>query len=123
MLHFAFTILGIAVLLGAVLFVMHLRSGGATASTPWRLAALHGLLGVGGLFCLLFALDNPLLRPDRGTAGFGAISVVLLALAALFGAGIFIVRLANKDRVGALIGIHATIAIGGFVILAAYVLV
>jgi hypothetical protein len=123
MLHAAFTILGIAVLLGAALFVTHLRNGGAADAAPWRLAALHGLIGVGGLFCLLFALDNPLLRPDRGTAGFGAISAVLLALAALFGAGIFVIRLASKGRVSALIAIHATIAISGFVVLAAYVLV
>jgi hypothetical protein len=122
MLHAAFTILGIAVLLGAVLFVMHLRNTGAADATPW-LAAVHGTIGVGGLVCLLFALSNPLLRPDQGTAGFGTISGVLLALAALFGAGIFVIRLASKGRVSALIAIHATIAISGFVILAAYVLV
>jgi hypothetical protein len=116
----AFAILGIAVLLGAALFVRHLRNapGGAT---PWRLAAWHGLIGIGGFTCLLFALRHPPLRPDQGTAGFGEISVILLALAALFGGGIFVVRLANR-RAGVLIGIHATIAIGGFVILVAYVL-
>jgi hypothetical protein len=117
----AFAILGIAVLLGAALFVRHLRNAPCGA-TAWRLAALHGLIGVGGLVCLLFALRHPPLRAAQGAAGFGAISVVMLALAALFGGGIFVIRLA-KRRAGMLIGIHATIAISGFVILAAYVLV
>ena len=122
MLTAAFTVLGIAVLLGSVLFVMHLRDdpGGAAR---WRLAALHGLLGIGGLVCLLFALRHPPLRPDQGTAGFDKISMALIALAALLGGGIFAVRLAGKGRAGTLIGIHATIAISGFVVLAAYMLV
>ena len=122
MLDSAFAILGGAVVLGAALFVMHLRGSGAAKPAPWRLAALHGLLGVGGLACLILALGNPPPRIDQGTAGFGAISVAVLAVAAFLGAGIFVLRLANK-RAGALIGIHATLAIGGFVILAAYVLV
>ncbi len=121
-LNTAFAVLGIAVLLGSVLFVMHLRNDQRSAAR-WRLAALHGLIGIGGLACLLFALHNPALRPDRGTAGFGEISLGLIALAALLGGGIFATRLANSRRTGALIGIHATIAISGFVILAAYVLV
>lgn len=123
MLHAAFAILAIAVLLGAVLFVMHLRNAGSADAAPWRLAALHGLIGVGGLFCLLFALDNQPLRPDRGTAGFGTISVMLLALAALFGGIILALRAAKKRPAGALFGVHATLAISGFVILAAYVLI
>ena len=122
MLDGAFLILGLAVLLGSVLFVIHLRRTGATYPAPWRLAALHGLLGVGGLFCLILALRHPPPRIDQGTAGFGAISVGLLAVAAFLGGGIFVLRLANKGRAGSLIGIHATLAISGFVILAAYVL-
>ncbi|MGB7036326.1 MAG: hypothetical protein WBD71_12450 [Xanthobacteraceae bacterium] len=122
MLTLAFAVLVIAVLLGSVLFVMHLRNDPRSAAR-WRLAGLHGLVGIGGLVCLLFALHNPSLQPDPGTAGFGGISLVLIALAALFGGGIFVARVANSRRAGALIGVHATIAISGFVILAAYVLV
>jgi len=123
MLATAFSILGGTVLLGIVLFVLHLRKSNATAPAPWRLAALHGLLGVSGLVCLVLALRNPPPRIDPGTVGFGAISVVLLGLAALLGGIIFAIRAADKSRGGALMGIHATLAIGGFVILAAYVLV
>jgi len=123
MLNLAFLILGIAVLLGAALFVMHLRGNGAAGPAPWRLAALHGVVGVGGLICLVLALRAPPPRIDQGTAGFGAISVALLAVAALLGGGIFVIRLAKNGRAGSLIGIHVTLAISGFVILAAYVLV
>jgi len=122
MLHAAFATLGIAVLLGAALFVLHLRNGGAADAAPWRLAALHGLLGIGGLACLVLALRHP--PPvDQGTAGFGAISVALLAGAALLGGVILALRAAKKRPAGALFGIHATLAISGFVILAAYILV
>jgi hypothetical protein len=117
----AFAVLGTAVLLGAALFILQLRPGAVAA--PWPLAALHGLLGLSGLGCLLLALRNSPLRPDHGTASFGVISAVLIAVAALVGGGIFAVRLAKSGRAGTLIGVHATLAVSGFVILAAYVLV
>ncbi len=122
MLHAAFTILGFAVLLGAVLFVLHLRNAPGSAG-PWRLAAVHGILGVGGLVCLVLALHYSPPPIDQGTAGFGAISVVLLGFAALLGGVVLTLRAAKKRPAGALFGIHATLAISGFVILAAYVLV
>lgn len=121
MLHAAFTILGIAVLLGAVLFVLHLRNAPGSAA-PWRLAALHGLLGIGGLACLVLALRYSPPPIDQGAAGFGAISVALLAAAALLGGVILALRAAKKRPAGALFGVHATLAISGFVILAAYIL-
>lgn len=123
MLDAAFLILAIAALLGAVLFVMHLRNSGAAVAAPARLAALHGFLGLAGLVCLVLALRASPPRIDQGTAGFDAISVVVLGLAALLGGIIFAIRLSDKSRGGALMGIHATLAVGGLVILAAYVLV
>jgi hypothetical protein len=59
MLTVAFVILGAAVLLGSVLAVLYLRTEGAVPA-PWPLAALHGLVAVGGLFCLALALRGPL---------------------------------------------------------------
>lgn len=106
--------------MGTALFILHLRP--RTNAAPWPLAALHGLLGIGGLCCLILALRNPPLRPDQGTALFGAISAALIAMAASLGGGIFAMRLAKNRRAGMLIGVHATLAVGGFVILAAYVL-
>ena len=138
MLTASFIILCFAVLLGSVLAVLHLRRPiGADAASlpvpwpvpwpiPWPVAALHGLLGVGRLVCLLVALREPPLGPERGlaqgTASFGAIAATLLALAALAGGGILLTHLRKKRRAATLIGVHAALAVSGFVILAAYLL-
>jgi hypothetical protein len=116
MLIAAFIILGFAVLLGAALAVLH-QTG---VAAPWPVAALHGLLGIGGLVCLVLALRGPPRGLDRGTASFGTIGATLIALAALAGGAILITHLRNRHSGGTLIGIHATLAVSGFVMLAAY---
>jgi hypothetical protein len=135
MLIAAFVILGFAVLLGSALAVLHLRaqSGDAASSAikswpvpwpvPWPVGALHGFLGIGGLVCLMLALRGPPRGIDQGAASFGAIAATLIALAALAGGGILATHLRKKWRAGALIGLHAALAVSGFVILAAYLLV
>lgn len=121
MLNAAFAILGAAVVLGCVLAIQHLRTDGAVAP-PWRLAALHGLLGVAGLGCLVLALRGPPRGLDQGTASFGLTAAVLIALAALLGAGFVAAHLRRRRLGGMAIGIHATLAVSGFVILTVYVL-
>ncbi len=107
-------------LLGSVLATLHLRTERA-ATVPWPLGALHGLLGVGGLGCLILALRGPPRGLDHGTGSFGVISAVLIVLAALVAGGIIVRHLLSGRRAGVLIGIHATLAVSGFVILVAYV--
>jgi hypothetical protein len=119
MLIAAFIIIAAAVLLGSWLAVMHLRSA-AAAPVAWWLGALHALLGLGGLACLVLALRGPVRELAQGTASFGAISAALIALAALFG-GLILTRRLKHQRAGTLLGIHATLAVSGFVMLAAYV--
>jgi hypothetical protein len=127
----AFIILGLAVLLGSALAILHLRTptGAAAASpisswpVPWPVAALHGFLGIGGLVCLVLALRGPPRGLAQGTASFGAIAATLFALAAMAGGGILARHLRQRRRPGALIGLHAALAVSGFVILAAYLLV
>jgi hypothetical protein len=121
MLIAAFIILGITVLLGSVLAVLHLWTDG-TAAPPWKFAALHGLLAIAGLSCLALALRGPPRGLDQGIASFGIIAAALIALAALFGAGFVAMRLLKRRPVGVLIGIHATLAVSGFVIVTVYVL-
>jgi hypothetical protein len=121
----AFIILGFAVLLGGTLAVLHLRAqGGAAVSwpVPWPVAVLHGLLGIGGLVCLVLALRGPPRGLDQGTASFGMIAATLFALAALAGGGILAMHLRKRRRAGTLIGLHAALAVSGFVILAAYLM-
>jgi hypothetical protein len=120
MLIASFTILTAAVLLGSALAVLHLRSKGGT---PWALAALHGLLGIAGLICLILALGGPVLGVDQGVGAFGTIAATLIALAMLFGGGLLAMRCFKNRRFSELLlGTHATLAVGGFVFLAVYVL-
>jgi hypothetical protein len=119
MLVAAYLILGIAALLGSWLGVMHLQADGA-GTPPWKLAALHGFVAIAGLGCLLLALQGPPRGLDQGTAAFGMIGAVLIAAAALLGAGFLAGRLRGRAPSGLPIGIHATLAVSGFVILTAY---
>jgi hypothetical protein len=120
MLTAAFVILTIAVALGAVLAVLHLRTD-RTATPPWPLGALHGILALVGLGCLALALRGPPRGVQLGTASFGMIAAVLFVLAALLGARLLAVRIFGKKIGGGTIAVHATLAVSGFVILAAYV--
>jgi hypothetical protein len=118
MLLAAFVILAVVVLLGSVLAVLHSQTEGR-AAPPWPLAVLHGLLAIGGLACLVLALRGL----DKGTASFGIGAAALIALAALVGLSFLATRVLKGGHAGILIGIHATLAVSGFVVLAAYVFV
>ena len=120
MLVAAFVILGVVVLLGSVLGVLHVRMN-AVATPPWPLAALHGLLAIGGLCCLALTLRGPPRGLDQGTASFGIIATALFTLAALVGGGLLAAHVFKRRIAGVTIAIHATLAVSGFVILAAYV--
>src|SRR5438309_2343433 len=91
MLIAAFAILGVAVLLGSVLAVLHLQTERRTP--PWSLAALHGLLAVGGLSCLALALRGPPRGLEYGVASFGIIATSLITLAALIGIALLATRI------------------------------
>jgi hypothetical protein len=120
MLNVAFIALAIAVLLGSVLAVLHLREGAAPPS--WPFGALHGLAAVTGLGILALALRGPPRGVAQGVGSFGTMAAVLLGLAALIGLTQLAARLRQRRLPGALIGAHATLAISGFVILLVYVL-
>ncbi len=119
MLTTAFLLLSLAVLLGSLLAVLDTQGAG-TATPLWPLAALHGLAALGGLACLALALRGPVRGLDQGTASFGMLSAWLLAAAALMGLSLLAARLRRRRLPGLLIGLHATLAVTGFVVLAAY---
>jgi hypothetical protein len=121
MLIAAFAVLAAVVALGTALAVIHLR-GRAASAVPWPLRTLHGLFGIAGLVCLLLSLRGPPRGLDQGVASFGAISAALIALAALAGLGVLSIHVVKKRRAGTLMGLHATLAVAGFVVLAAYLL-
>jgi hypothetical protein len=121
MLTGAFISLLFAVLVGCWLAVLHFDGRGPD-KTPWPIAALHAALALGGLAVLLVALGMPRPPAAGGTGGFGAGAAALFALAASLGGAIFL-RFRRRHRpVNGLIGVHATLAVFGVVVLAAYVL-
>ena len=119
MLTAAFALLTAAVLVGTPLAILYLRGG---RPPLWRFGALHGLIGIGGLAILALALRGPPRGIEQSTGSFGAIAAVLIALAAFTGLVQLALRLRGRRLTGALLGAHATLAVGGFVILLVYVL-
>lgn len=120
MLILSLVLLGVALLLGAALAILHMRVEGA-AAPPLPFAALHGLLAIAGYGVLILALQGPQRGLATGTASFGRIAAVMLTLAAVAGIGILAAHLRRGRLPGTLIGIHAMLAVGGFVVLAAYI--
>lgn len=118
MLNAAFALLTVAVLMGALLAVPYLREG---AAAPLALGALHGAIALAGLALLALALSGPPRGIEQGVGSFGAIATVLIALAALFGLVQFVLRLCRRRLPGGLVGAHATLAVGGFIVLLVYV--
>lgn len=115
MLDLAFWMLCAAVLVGAGLAVAYMR--GAQAKSPHPLIAFaHGLLGGASLLVLIAALRRGLPQTGMGLSGFGAMAAGLLALAFAFGLALFLSGRRRRPA-GALVGVHASLAIAGFVIL------
>jgi hypothetical protein len=115
-LFLSFYVLAGAATLGTVLVVLH----GMRRTAILRFAGpLHGLIGATGLGLLLVALRGPPRGVTYGVSGFGTMAAVLLSLGVLAGLGVLARRLRRRDPMLA-IGVHATLAIFGFVLLAAY---
>ena len=114
----AFALLGAAVVAGSVLGLLHLLPR-RPAIPPW-LTALHGVLAAGGFIVLILALRGPPRGVASGTGAFGLIAAALLALALAAGGCVLACRLLKTPLAGLLAGVHATLAIAGFVFLTAY---
>jgi hypothetical protein len=117
----ALYLLLIAAALGSVLAALGLRTEAPPSSLIY--GVLHGCLAAAGLAALLFALRGPQRGIAMGVGSFGSIAAVLLAVALLAGLIMLVMRSRAQRVPGLIIGMHATIAITGIVILAAYALV
>jgi hypothetical protein len=114
----AFTVV---VLLGAALAIQIMRR--PTHAPSRVLAWLHGiaaLLSYGVLVAALLA--GPPRGAATGTQSFGLTAAVLLLLAALIGIASLVLHSRRRRMPGIAIGIHASVAIFGYVILAVYLL-
>jgi hypothetical protein len=98
---------------------------GGVLAIRWRPAfgLLHGLIGAAALAALVLTLSGPPRGVAMGVGSFGRIAAWLLAAALLAGLGIVALRLRTRRVPAFVIGVHATIAISGIVMLAAYTLV
>lgn len=121
MLPLAATVLGIALLLGSLLAILHMRAKDPPRLCAW-LGPVHGLIAIGGFGLLLAGLSGPPRGFATGTESFRTIAAVILAIAALVGILVLVARLRRWRGRGALIGAHGCIAIAGFVILLVYTL-
>jgi len=97
-----------------VLALWHLRATDGTPRPPIAAGIAHGAVGVAGLAILLLALQGPPRGVAAGVGAFGAVSAVLFAGALLTG-GVLLLR-----RKGAVMAIHAGVAITGYVLLLAW---
>jgi hypothetical protein len=85
------------------------------------LGAAHGVIGAVGLAALLWALRAPR-DATRGTATFGWDAAVLLGVALAGGIAILILaRLRHGRGLDLALVLHGTVAVIGYVILAAFV--
>jgi hypothetical protein len=119
MLSLALALLSLAVLIGVAISIRFLCDRRLPSCA---IGAVHGLLGASGLCALIFALVGGVGVGDRyGTASFGPAAAILVALAALAGAGIALVGRRTARTIGWLIGVHASLAVTAYVLLLAYV--
>ncbi len=103
-------------LIGLTLAVLH----GLGRSPPLWPGLVHAAVGLGGLGVLLAALGGPPRGVALGGGSFGMVSAAMLCVAALAGALILALRLRRARPSVMLIGLHATLALFGVVVLAAY---
>ncbi len=106
-------------LAGSVLAALHLIP--RRPAIPAWLSGLHGLLATGGFVALVLSLRGPPRGAASGAGSFGVLAAVLAALALIAGAATVVARLRKRPFTGFLAGVHATLAVSAFVILAAYV--
>ncbi len=106
-------------LFGFVLAALHLRE--SDQAPPLLARVAHGVLGAAGLLALLLTFGQPAQGADAGVGTFRLDAAVLLGAALAMGLGVLLTfRIAPKSA-GAVIALHATIAMFGLAILAAYV--
>ena len=120
MLSLAVLAFAVVVLLGGALAVQVMRR--PASPTPRLLAWLHGIAALASCGLLVVALTGPPRGAATGTASFGLAAAILLLLAALIGLLSLGLHVRKRRMPGVAIGIHASVAVFGYVILAVYLL-
>ena len=110
----------IVVLLGGALAIQILSR--PTRAPSRVLTWLHGIAALLSYGVLLVALMGPPRGAATGTQSFGLIAALLLLLAAVIGVVSLVLHLFRRRMPGIAIGVHASVAIFGYIILAVYLL-
>jgi hypothetical protein len=121
MLLLSLYLLGAAALFGTGLAVWYLQSEGRRLPHA-VFAGMHACLAMAGLTVLLVALTAPPRGAAMGVSGFGRVAAGCLILTLLTGMLPLSARLRHRrlPLPSLVIGLHATLAVSGVVILAAY---
>lgn len=118
MLTLAALVLTLTALLGLTVAVLPLRLPAWGAS--WVPGAVHGTVGVSGFVLLLLSLGGPQRGVKMGAGSFGNAAAVLFAAALALATVMAAIRMRRGRPNILVIGLHATLAIGGLTLLAAY---
>lgn len=118
MLLAAMLVLGLAVLFGLWLAGLYLLEEKPPQGLGWRQWA-HATAGAAGVAVTLLALRAPD-RAGHATGGFGWTGFWLLAGALAGGLLILTQHLRGRGAPGLLVAMHGSIAVAGYIILAAY---
>ena len=118
MLSLAAAVLGLAALGGMGLVALS-QTTRPTRWSPWP-AIGHGAVGIAGFAILLAGLSGPPRGMAMGAGAFGKIAAILIALALLLAGLAVWSRRRGSSTVALLIGLHATLAVAGLILLLAY---
>lgn len=118
MLQIAAIVLGLTAVFGVVLFAAGQRF--PSTGRVWLPAAAHGAAGIAGFIVLLLALAGPARGSATGAANFGVFAAWLVGAGLVLAGYAFVARLARRQVPAVVIGLHATLAVAGVVMLGAY---
>lgn len=119
MLVAAFWLLSATVALGLGA-ALGLAKGWTGRRLGWLPGALHGLAGLSGAALLLASLGGPARGLQLGMGQFGLVAAAMVGVGLLIGLGLLARNLAGRPAPVLVVGLHATIAIMGYVVLVAY---
>ena len=108
-----------AAVLGGLGLVALSQSASPYARLRWP-GWVHGGAGLVGFGLVVAGLGGPARGVAQGAGSFGLVAAAFVGAALLLGLLVFTARLRRKAPSNLAVGVHASLAVGGVVMLAAY---